>query len=703
MGIFSSIGGAFKEGWNSAKDTKENREKLTKEHIEKNPYSSFYKENIGKLSFINDNSNITQLQQTADYQNYSNLTVNKEFIYENPFKLSQEVLDNSTKNYQFIYKKPAYILGEYGIVGKDKNGKDLAGGEYYTMPIIPSMFNPLYGINIIGMDSNTPVINTPDNILYEYNGKSIKKTDYPDDLSDCSIKTLVKLSDEGKLGRGIFKYADFMYCKNLGKISNNRLLTLRRFPVPIGDDIWSVNQQEKGGANISGDIGRLVTWMDDNNKLEDILKYNYKDSFEPKTGHFSDASSTEDDSHRGILGAAINLANPNYRIGDTNKTGMAGWGNENKILGMVFDQSFLTGANSVSGGDSENVRVLWERYDNNRIYEPKGTVRDTHLYEGKLTFEQNFSLTFDYELRAYENINPRTAFLDLLNNIQQVTYRKGNFWGGAVWWKGAPANTKGWQTANAMIDGAWDKLSGTFQMLCSGEMDLGNFFAGLWSNLEKAGSTLLNSIGNAVSDPQKLMQDIYDKLHSVGAGNMLKSMIKNKLGRPALYATDSILSGEPVGLWHLTIGNPRNPIMCMGNLIIDGSTIQQYGPLGLDDFPTGLKVTINLKHGKSRDMMEIGKMYTMGRAGLGVPLGRTLYSDLISNASGIPLEIVEASMRNKTTGEQYKLAPPAGYGNNIFYTANQFGTMWASTMPTANEYSRHKLSAKDPSKVNKEK
>ena len=74
--------------------------------------------------------------------------------------------------------------------------------------------------------------------------------------------------------------------------------------------------------------------------------------------------------------------------------------------------------------------------------------------------------------------------------------------------------------------------------------------------------------------------------------------------------------------------------MSIGNLIIEeGTDIQHYGPLGIDDFPTGLKVTVHLKHAKSRDMIDIGKMYTMGRMGLGVPLSRTAIDDLYKTKS----------------------------------------------------------------------
>ena len=40
--------------------------------------------------------------------------------------------------------------------------------------------------------------------------------------------------------------------------------------------------------------------------------------------------------------------------------------------------------------------------------------------------------------------------------------------------------------------------------------------------------------------------------------------------------------------------------------------VQHYGPLGLDDFPTNLKVTCTLKRGKPRDLREIEKMYMHG-------------------------------------------------------------------------------------------
>ena len=75
---------------------------------------------------------------------------------------------------------------------------------------------------------------------------------------------------------------------------------------------------------------------------------------------------------------------------------------------------------------------------------------------------------------------------------------------------------------------------------------------------------------------------------------------------------NSLLSGDNVGLWHLTIGNPKNPIAAIGNLILEDSTIEHTGPLGIDDFPTEIKVTVKLKNAKPRDLTEISRMYTHG-------------------------------------------------------------------------------------------
>ena len=120
-----------------------------------------------------------------------------------------------------------------------------------------------------------------------------------------------------------------------------------------------------------------------------------------------------------------------------------------------------------------------------------------------------------------------------------------------------------------------------------------------------------------------------EKAKQAGWGDAAKGALKNALGRPAFYAMNSLLSGDNVGLWHLTIGNPKNPIAVMGNLILENAEIIHSGPLGIDDFPTEIKVVCTLKHARSRDATEIGKMYTKGVGSIQYNNRRNAYSDFL--------------------------------------------------------------------------
>ena len=463
--------------------------------------------------------------------------------------------------------------------------------------------------------------------------------------SDCSIKTLVKLSEDvkeitidnetnkiSKMGMARYKWADFMYCKDLGKYSNNMLITLRKFPHPIGDNIFSVFGYGENANDLGTcpDVGRMVAWLGDENKLEDICKFNYSETWKPLN---AEAQQEESKSDNSMLGNLFNLGNPQYMKGFREGK----WGSSNTILGR-----WSTNANTFFVGNTSGKTIFSEKgtyegvpsmtgqhYDDNKVYTKQGTVQETHIYEGKLQFTQSFSLTFNYQLRAYENINPKSAFLDLIANILTTTYRKGEFWGGSRSIYGAPGNnkSKGWEIANTMINSAGaaagDATEFLLNLLGGKSPSFDAFYNKFKANVKTAGDALTGgkdiNLKNIVPTIQGLLSG-----NSVKIGNIFESFVtgslKNGLGRPAVYAFKSLLSGEPVGLWHVTIGNPRNPIMAMGNLIIEGTDFQLYGPLGIDDFPSGIKVTVNLKHAKPRDAAEIANMFTRGETTIGFKL-----------------------------------------------------------------------------------
>ena len=377
----------------------------------------------------------------------------------------------------------------------------------------------------------------------------------------------------------------------------------------------------------------MITWFDtDDNKLSDIMSYEYEASWKKLDAKIQQLDSQEDDEGRGIAGKIINNLSPGYNLQTAKGTNTGG------LLGQLMNSM---GIGSSTHEYQHNDVALGRNYDNNKVYSPKDTIQDTHIYEGKLTFKHEFTLNFSYKLRAYDNINPKSAFLDLLGNILTVTYRKGTFWGGRSEILGAKPNKAGWQKYNNILKGLsdaggdlWKNIfhlegASTDSMLSA----FSQFNGALLDIVKGAGLDIGSMANNALQSAKDFLSgnmtasEVGDKVKNgvqktakgvqkLNLGQAMMGSINNKLGRPALYAFDSLLTGAKVGLWHVTIGNPKNPIATFGNLILTNAKITHSGPLGFDDFPTELHVSVSLKHAMSRDATEISKMYTKGQNGI---------------------------------------------------------------------------------------
>lgn len=618
--------------------------------------------------------------------NRSTIGRTNEFItIENPLKFSSDVL-NSINKYRFMFKKAVRTNTiRYTVVDDSKDttssGNNMQHIDYINEASTPALFNPWYSVSTKGFSASVPLAvlsddESKDETIYRIqdirddgkpkdNANSSTQTDTsPEkqttkekwvqmkvnlapqskniDLSDCSIDTLVKLSEKratslvgqkeaiSELGVAKYRYIDFMFCRDLGKIPNNHLLTLRKFTRPVGDNINTrlPKSDTPYNFNQSMDVGRLVTWFGNgDNKLEDIIKYNYAATFKQFDSKIQEVDSHEDDESTGIIGKIVNTINPRY-----NQAMSLGRTGSHNFISQLGGRYLSTSFANFGRGGQYDRHDIFGMYDHHKVYEPKNTIQSTHVYEGKLTFSQEFTIKFSYKLRAYDNINPRAAFLDLIGNILAVTYRSGTFWGGSRMFKGAPPNKVGTAKVNAFLDRTFDTLGGIGNNLLSGNLDIGGTLGSIWGAVKQIASDAFNTakslaLGNTSTKGKSPLQVIGAIVKHTGLWSGVQGMIKNGLGRPAVYALDSLLTGDNVGLWHLTIGNPRNPIMSIGNLIIDKSEITQSGPLGLDDFPTDLMVSVSLKHGRPRDSAEIQKMYTKGSGPIYTPLGAKAASD----------------------------------------------------------------------------
>lgn len=558
-------------------------------------------------------------------------------VFENANKIPALVLASMNK-YRTVYKHSVVQVGQTSQKSKDDT---TLVQEVIQEATSPSLFNPWYGVRAQGFTMNSPLLYNPDKeppkIKFNENDhktfveQTVLLNNADADFTDCSIKTLVALS-QGKskngeenmslrrsLGRCHYRYADFMYCKDLGKISNNHLITLRKFTHPVGDNIFKTTNLFEDEIEMMPDAGRLVTWFGtEDNKLEDICKFNYKTTWKEMNANIEDIHSKEDNPK--LLPSIVNIMNPGY-----NKQQREGLVGNNAIYNWIESKApKFFAAQSPEASDSDRFHL-----DTNKIWTPKNTIQSTHLYEGKIEFSQEFTLTFCYKLRSYDGINPKSAFLDLIGNILEITHKRGKFWGGARRWLGAPRNEQGWNLMNQIFDKGEAAVHEGIEALfgCSTLEDLGALcgsalraIGGFIEGVVQAADNVVQGKGGYKEVAKNATQ---------AAASTLTGMLKNKLGRPAVYAINSLLKGENVGLWHVTIGNPRNPIMSMGNLILTNAEITHSGPLGIDDFPTELKVVVSLKHARPRDLTEIASMYTCGQGGLLLPFGQRDFKKFI--------------------------------------------------------------------------
>lgn len=343
---------------------------------------------------------------------------------------------------------------------------------------------------------------------------------------------------------------DFMYCKDAEWCSGYHMITLRRFAYPIEDCLTMEDMP-------SIDVGRLVGYTtEETNKLSELMSMSFGLNWKELTADFWSPQIVGNESgSTGLLGTLFEVTNP-----------------------MYFESKSL-GANAIN---------IDPTHDQNKVYGPVDSITKTHIRDRGLNFNHDIKLTFEYDLMAYGDANPRAAFLDLISNVLLVTFNDAKFWGGATKWIG-------------MKRGAWPHYLSASDALRVG------------SDFNSAISYYKNQF-NVLTGGKKgidALLDIGGKLLAALGGFALDKILKT-VGRPTVAVTNSLLSGEAVGNWHLTIGNPFMPILSIGNLILTDTQLSFGDTLGADGFPTTIKVNCSLKHAKPRSRAEIEMMFNQG-------------------------------------------------------------------------------------------
>jgi hypothetical protein len=386
-----------------------------------------------------------------------------------------------------------------------------------------------------------------------------------------------------------YKPADFLYSKYYKKIPVNHLVTLRRFPTPIPDNIYDLQQSQAQKPDSSGAAGKpkeigetiftsgvtAITYLGETagNTLEDLLTMSFGTNWKEIESEMEAISS----------GDGGYTSQPFY-----SKIGAIGRATADAAQGISSGDKFRKGLNSTD----DRFGTTYANF----VLGPVNVVDKTNIRDRGLKFQNDMKLKFEYELKSLSYVNPKIAMIDVMSNMLTMCTNNAQFFGGGHRYYGSAG-------AIANQFGDINKLKGG---------DFSGYMGSVVQDVETGFSNLFGT-GDGGFDANSIL----DGVKNVGKtmlGNVLGGFLSSNVGAVSgTQATKAFISGEPTGNWHLTVGNPLNPIVMMGNMICDNATMTLGQGLGYDDFPMEVSFELDIKHGKPRDKGDIENMFNAGR------------------------------------------------------------------------------------------
>lgn len=426
----------------------------------------------------------------------------------------------------------------------------------------------IFVVNNKDFDMNVPVAGDP-----------IKK-----EGDGLSVAEIIKWSEAYPALQ--LRYQDFVFSKNVGILPNNRLIVLRRFKHGAPDNLFDYYRDSEGVEFAGRPLSTMISWVKPDKEFF-VLSFSegWEDS---KIGDFFSwaGGKAADPNNEGILNFKL------YNLGD-NSLFFA--------LLSALDGDAAKG--NLISGTKENGFGIGKDKVGNFLNEPGGNpnlIRKAAMRriggEGSLKSEISFTCEFEFEMRYIQGVDPGVLMLDLISNCARM----------------------GTSVSQFRFDIEFLQ-SETIQRIINGdfEIEIEALFSKLTDVAEDMGAkllTFLGGVGKSVTEAFKKKEVNFSAMGE-GAKSVLlntSQMILSRYRENIKHA----LSGEtglPSSSWHLTVGNPKNPIVSCGDLVLSDSTLTLGKELGYNDFPNSFTYSVNLKSARERGRNEIERIFNAGR------------------------------------------------------------------------------------------
>lgn len=429
----------------------------------------------------------------------------------------------------------------FNIDNTKMNNKKNIGGDTVNVDLFPDYDAKNRKSNEI----NIPVTykgddNKNDNKIKEFLDNS---SYYNDDDQNSYISLIEKLNEDNANESLKFGYKELAYLTDLGVYPVNRMIILRRFSEGI-EVPHNLNKSTMKGIR---PISTIIGWINPEN--ENILGFGFNEEWITNTDLFWDKISEILEKETGTK-ANMTLPAPGWAQGFVF--------NFLREMGYVDEESF--DKSEIPAGDPD---VLHE--SSQRKIDGQG-----------ITSSFKIDLKTSYEQKYINNIDPGSAFLDIINNSLRMGTSDMKFFLG--------------NKANTIMD--------------SLNSDSDSFIQSMFETLKNMAGDFINTINN-------LLGEIGNDIKS---GDFTENMYNTILDglNAALYrfrwplrSSLALTTGQNTTPWHVTIGNPLNPILSMANVVVDNGNVDLNNELGFNDIPTKINLSFNISQGRSLGKQEI--------------------------------------------------------------------------------------------------
>lgn len=438
-----------------------------------------------------------------------------------------------------------------------------------------------------------------------------------------TTSAIIEWGRQDKKSRTPYLFQDFVFSKWWNKIPNNRMITLRRYGNPVLDNLntpvdCTYNEEGKmTDLQIFPPMATAVTYFGEEtgNNLKDILKFSTAYKWGEAKADIWDLTLTTGSapSSNEVMSGAMGAIGIQY-------------GNE--IAKVMNALSVMNGNGPATGsGLAEKNGLPPDPYKDgpytNRIMGPVNRIDTVKKREAGLKFEMGgMKIKFSYVARPIGGINSKAIMLDILSNFMIMGSTSAVFFGGAhrsrIPGRRFPAgNNKAIQELyKGNVLGENGAVASFGKQITSFFNDNGGV-SGVVATMFDAAKGIVGDLLNALGNPFGMKVDAKTqkgKTAKEKIANAVGEKMKSGMSVPYVQGMRSILTGDPVGEWHLTIGNPMNPIAMIGNLICTNLEVEidEEAGLGPDDFPLGWNITVSLEPGMARDRDTIESMFNLG-------------------------------------------------------------------------------------------